>query len=165
MAGLETLEKVIASASLLWRKSGLLAGIIPGGEKYSAAFEKIGFFWVKNQIVTIDDLERKSDSLDIRDVLGLVSQLKEQRGCKVVLLLNDERFRESDEKEFQEQLEKVADVILRFEPTPQEAARIGIDDKNPFCEQFRRNCELLGSSTFEPSKRLKQSGCGYIQNC
>ena len=158
MAGLETLEKVIESAPLLWRKSGLLASIIPGGEKYSAAFEKIGFFWVKNQIVTIDDLERKSDSLDIRDVLGLVSQLKEQRGCKVVLLLNDERFREADDKEFQEQLEKVADVILRFDPTPQEAARIGIDDKNPFCDQFRRNCELLGIVNIRTIKKIEAVG-------
>lgn len=158
MAGLETLEKVVESVPLLWRKGGRFAGIFPGLEKYSAAFEKIGFFWVKNQIVTIDDLERKSDSLDIRDLLGLVSQLKEQRGCKVVLLLNDEQFRKDDEKEFQQQLEKVADIILRFEPTPEEAARIGIDEQNPFFEQFRRNCERLGIVNIRTIKKIEAVG-------
>ena len=156
VAGLETLEGVVDSAPLLWRKSGKLARLIPGVDKYTAAFEKIGFFWVKRQIVCIDDLERKSDSLPMRDVLGLISQLKEQRGCKVVLLLNDERFRDNDETEFREQLEKVADVTLRFEPTPEEAAAIGVDTDAPFHEELRSNCEELGIVNIRTIKKAER---------
>jgi len=156
VAGLETLEGVVDSAPLLWRKSGKLARLIPGVDKYTAAFEKIGFFWVKGEIVCIDDLERKSASLDIRDVLGLISQLKEQRGCKVVLLLNDERFQEQDEAEFSDQLEKIADVTLRFEPTPEEAAAIGVDDDIPFKEQLRSNCQALGIVNIRTIKKVER---------
>lgn len=156
VAGLETLEGVVDSAPLLWRKSGKLARLIPGVDKYTAAFEKIGFFWVKRQIVCIDDLERKSASLDMRDVLGLVSQLKEQRGCKVVLLLNDERFQGEDEAEFREQLEKVADVTLRFEPTPEEAAAIGVDGDVSFREKLRQNCAALGIVNIRTIKKIER---------
>lgn len=156
VAGLETLEGVVDSAPLLWRKGGKLARLIPGVDKYTGAFEKIGFFWVNRQIVCIDDLERKSASLDMRDVLGLVSQLKEQRGCKVVLLLNDERFQGEDEAEFREQLEKVADVTLRFEPTPEEAAAIGIDSDVPFHEKLRQHCAVLGIVNIRTIKKIER---------
>jgi len=136
-------------------KWGVGTRLIPGVDKYTAAFEKIGFFWVKRQIVCIDDLERKSASLDMRDVLGLVSQLKEQRACKVVLLLNDERFQGEDEAEFREQLEKVADVTLRFEPTPKEAAAIGVDGAVPFHEELRQNCAALGIVNIRTIKKIE----------
>jgi hypothetical protein len=156
VAGLETLEEVVEAAPLLWRKSGRLARLIPGVDKYTAAFEKIGFLWVKIQIVCIDDLERKSASLDMRDVLGLISQLKEQRGCKVVLLLNDERFGQDDQAEFRDQLEKVADITLRFEPTSQEAAAIGIDADTSFRDQLRTNCEALGIVNIRTIKKIER---------
>jgi len=154
VAGLETLEGVVESAPLLWRKSGKISRLIPGVDKYTAAFEKIGFFWIKRQIVCIDDLERKSVSLDMRDVLGLVSQLKEQRGCKVVLLLNNGRLQGADEAEFRDQLEKVADVTLRFEPTPEEAAAIGVDGDTPFREKLRQNCSALGIVNIRTIKKI-----------
>lgn len=156
VAGLDTLEGVVDAAPTLWRKSGLLARLIPGVDKYTAAFDKIGFFWVKRQIICIDDLERKSASLDMRDVLGLISQLREQRECKVVLLLNDERFHEADEAEFRDQLEKVADLTLRFEPTPAEAAEIGVDGDLPFHEQLRQNCTALGIVNIRTIKKIER---------
>lgn len=156
VAGLETLDGVVDAAPLLWRKSAKLARLIPGVDKYTAAFEKIGFFWVKHQVVCIDDIERKSASLDMRDVLGLVSQLKEQRECKVVLLLNDERFQGEDEAEFRQQLEKVADLTLRFEPTPEEAAEIGVDGNIPFCEELQQNCTALGIVNIRTIKKIER---------
>ena len=45
------------------------------------------FSAIRNQIVCVDDLERRG-ALPDKDVLGLISYLREQRSCKVVLLLN-----------------------------------------------------------------------------
>ncbi len=156
IASLETLESVVDAAPRLWRKAGVLSKLIPGVEKYSAAFEKVGFFWVKKQIICIDDLERKSSSLEMRDVLGLISHLKEQRACKVVLLLNDEKFQEDDDAEFRSQLEKVADITLRFEPTPVEAAAIGVDPNLPFADRFRTDCEALGIVNIRTIKMIER---------
>jgi len=65
---------------------------------------------VRNQIVCIDDLERVGDGLSIKDVLGLVSFLKDQRKCKIVLLLNNEELQDRAATDFKSQLEKVIDV-------------------------------------------------------
>jgi len=83
---------------------------------------------VRKQIVCFDDIERKGGKLDIGDVLGLASHLKDERKCKVVLILNDEKF--DDEKagrKFRTYLEKVVDVSVLFEPTVEECVELGVD--------------------------------------
>ncbi len=158
-ADLETLDGMVRSAPGLWRKAGAVGKLFPGADKYLSMFEKVGFFWVKNQVVCIDDLERRSKSLDVRDVLGLISHLKEQRGCKIVLLLNDERMEGDDGEEFKNSLEKIADVTLRFEPTPAEAAAIGVDANRPFGDKLRANCEALGVVNIRTIKKIERLGC------
>lgn len=157
-ADLETLDGMVRAAPGLWRKAGTVGRLFPGADKYLSTFEKVGFFWIKNQIVCIDDLERHSKSLDARDVLGLISHLKEQRGCKVVLLLNDERMEGEDREEFEANLEKVADVTLRFEPTPAEAAAIGVDANTSFADKLRANCEALGIVNIRTIKKIERLG-------
>ena len=66
----------------IFRESSLLKG-------FSPAIESLSFLSLNETIICIDDLERKGNSLSIKDVLGLVSLLKEQKKCKIVLLLND----------------------------------------------------------------------------
>ncbi|MEQ3658248.1 MAG: hypothetical protein ABNH21_04720 [Glaciecola sp.] len=76
----------------LGRKSIRVIQGLPYVKNVSLALEAVSFLSLKNTIICIDDLERKGDDLKIRDVLGLVSLLKEQRDCKVVLILNDDSF-------------------------------------------------------------------------
>ncbi|HEX8580356.1 MAG TPA: hypothetical protein VF655_12290 [Allosphingosinicella sp.] len=155
-ADLDTLNGVVKSAPALWRKGGTLARLLPGADKYLSNFEKVGFFWIKEQIICIDDLERKSRNLDLRDVLGLISYLKEQRRCKVVLLLNEEQLAEVEAAEFHSQLEKIGDVTLRFDPTPAEAAEIGINPRSKFCGNLRANCEKLGIVNIRTLKKIER---------
>lgn len=111
---------------------------VPKIKEYVPEFLSRSFFlMVRNQIICIDDLERAGDGLMIKDVLGLVSLLKDQRNCKVVLLLNDEELIDKEAIDFKSQLEKVVDVAMRFEPTPQEAAEIGVDQFVSFQEKLK----------------------------
>ncbi|EIZ8954655.1 hypothetical protein MQ573_000453, partial [Cronobacter sakazakii] len=52
------------------------------------AIEAFSFMSITDALICIDDLERRGKGLDLKDVLGLVSLLKEKKKCKVVLLLN-----------------------------------------------------------------------------
>lgn len=72
-------------------------------------------------------MERKADGITAGDVLGFISYLKEERSCKVVLLLNDEALDGADKVQFTSYLEKVVDINLRFAPTPTEGAKIAMD--------------------------------------
>ncbi len=89
-----------------WRAgAGIIRGI-PVIADYSGLAEKAGFLDVRDQIVCFDDLERMSEHLALKDVLGLISFLKEKKRCKVVLLLNSEALEGQDADDFKEQLEK-----------------------------------------------------------
>ena len=50
----------------------------------------------ENIIVCLDDLERKSDKLDMKDILGLINQLKEEK-CKVILISNKDELSNNKE--------------------------------------------------------------------
>ena len=85
---------------------------------------------IRKQIICIDDIERSGQGLDVSDILGLVSSLRERRGCKVVLLLNEEGLGDARPK-FHEYLEKVVDQAIRFEPTAEEAAAAALNHEDP----------------------------------
>ncbi len=83
--------------SLLARAKGWSKTVL-SLQRVSAVKDKLGdisalwFPSVKQTIVCIDDIERHGDNLSIKDVLGLVSYLKEQKQCKIILILNDEQL-------------------------------------------------------------------------
>lgn len=150
-----TFESGLATIRTNWRKSGWLAAMLPQTDIYASLIAKMGYFSLKAQVVCIDDLERRGASLDIRDVLGLISQLKEEKKCKVVLLLNDKKLGE-DEAEFRIQLEKVADTLIRFEPTSEEAATIGLDSSLPIHGNLSADCIALKIVNIRTIKKLER---------
>jgi hypothetical protein len=106
---------------------------------------------VRDQLVCLDDLERRGKDLRPNDVLGLVSFLSEQRNCKVALILDDEGL---DDTEFETHLEKVVDVSLLNEPSPAMAASIGIDGKDEQHRYFADRCTALGITNIRTINRI-----------
>ena len=101
--------------------------------RVGALIKALGTFYfsmVKDQIICIDDLERRSKTLDVKDVLGLISFLKEERRCKIVLLLNDGELDEESGKAFLAHFEKTVDIHVRFDATSEESAAIGVPLKD-----------------------------------
>jgi len=119
-------------------------------KSFSPAIETISFPSLNDTLICIDDLERIGSNLDIKDVLGLVSLLKEQKRCKIVLLLNDG---EECLENYSKYREKVIDVELKFAPSPEECASIAYaDDK----ENYPRLKELVTSLEIRNIRILKK---------
>lgn len=51
----------------------------------------------KDVIICFDDFERISKSVDIKDVIGLISELKEQKHCKIIIINNNDQLKQNDE--------------------------------------------------------------------
>jgi Cdc6-like AAA superfamily ATPase len=47
-------------------------------------------FFNRNSLIVIDDLERHSAGLSVRDILGVITQLKEERGCQIIIVMNED---------------------------------------------------------------------------
>lgn len=63
---------------------------------------------VSDTVICIDDIERKSDKLSIRDIMGIINDLKLEKSCQVIVILHQERVNDT----FQEYKEKVFDEFL-----------------------------------------------------
>ena len=113
-------------------------------------FEKKDF---KDIIVCFDDFERISDKINFKDVLGLISEYKEQQNCHIVMILNcskmtalaneaqkadDENLEYKElkktnqikedktelEKILSEYKDKIMDYKFYYNPTPEESFSI-----------------------------------------
>ena len=64
-----------------------ITGISVGG--FLSLFSNEDF---QNIIICFDDFERLSNKISLKDVLGFVSQLKEQKKCKIIMILNEQEL-------------------------------------------------------------------------
>lgn len=92
------LASLVKSAEAGGRQLTAYARLTPKVKDYVALSERVLFATMGSQLICIDDLERAGKGLAVHDVLGLVSELKEQKACKVIVLLNAEKSREMARK-------------------------------------------------------------------
>lgn len=119
------------------------------------AVARSAFLLVRNQLICIDDMERVGDGLRPKDVLGMISFLREQRNCRVAILLNDEAMSEPDRADFNRLLEKVVDVSLVYDPSPAEALNIAINGDDEISVQLRKSLGLLGVTNIRVIQKIR----------
>jgi hypothetical protein len=157
-ADLSTLDAFINSNVGSWRQLTRIARSLPVVKKFvgSEVTGLVSFMTIRDQIVCIDDLERKGKNLEIGDVLGLISHLREQRGCKVALILNDEELTENAKNAFEKHLEKVVDVSLVYQPTSSEVVAIAVPGVDATSMLVADRCASLGISNVRVIRRIRQ---------
>ena len=109
---------------------------------------------IRNQFVCIDDVERRGQKLDVSDVLGLISYLREQRNCKIALILNDEQLESEAKRDFDKNLEKVVDLSLAYEPLPSDSVKIAIEGADEQSRYISERCVSLGITNIRVIKRI-----------
>ncbi|HEV7891880.1 MAG TPA: P-loop NTPase fold protein [Pyrinomonadaceae bacterium] len=108
-----------------------------------------------NTLVCFDDLERRGDELSVKDVFGLASVLKEQRGCKVVLILNEEGLGDA-QGEFRLHGEKIIDREIRFSITYEEAFGYVFLPSFPRRDFIKGCCVTLNIENLRTLQRVKR---------
>lgn len=153
-ASLETFKNNTKSLiESLGRQSINLFKGAPIVKSFSPAIETISFLSLNKTLICIDDLERKGKGLEIKDILGLISLLKEQKECKVVLLLNDG---EDGLDDYEKYREKVIDIELAFAPEPKECADIAYSEQTPIYNKLRELTTNLGIRNIRILKKIER---------
>lgn len=118
------------SGSMTWRsrpwKLVKMLPVVPYLNKLEGLAGELSFMAVKDSVVCFDDVERRGSGLSLRDFFGLVTYLKEERNCRVLMIANDQRLDEPSKEELAVLLEKVVDEYIIFKPSHEEAADIGL---------------------------------------
>lgn len=86
---------------------------------------------LKDSLVCLDDLERKQPELPATAVLGLIDELVTQRGCRVVLIYNDDKLADAERAAITSYREKVIDRQVTYAPSLTELRRIVWKDDAP----------------------------------
>lgn len=100
-----------------------LLPLVPFLGKAETLLNELSSSVVRNAVICVDDIERKGAGLSVADIFGLASFLKEERGCRVILIANDRKLEHSDAAAAQIFLEKVVDEHVHFAPTSQEVKK------------------------------------------
>jgi hypothetical protein len=90
----------------------------------------IAYTMVKKAVICLDDIERRGKGLDIKDVLGLIADLVNERNCSVVAILNDKTLDKSDQEIWDDNREKVFTGELRLPATCRQSIGYVYDLKN-----------------------------------
>ncbi len=119
----------------------------------SIGLETIAPHLIKNMIICLDDLERvNSDHFKIDELLGLISSLKEEKRCKVVLIFNEEKI--TPATVYKTYREKVIDIELLFAPSAEEAADLAIPSNLPNYAAIKKFATTLGIKNIRILRRI-----------
>lgn len=77
-------------------------------------FDAMLFGQIKDAIICFDDFERMSNKLDIKDVMGLANQLKLEKNCQVVLILDETKTEGDNKNKYAEYKEKLIDEVIKI---------------------------------------------------
>lgn len=132
--GLKTLEEIQTAIFVelypILKKKGLklasgvgksiIRGIVQIGQagdidKYIADINSGINGWLDYQqlVICFDDLDRRSESLDLRDVFGFINSMVENEGAKILIISNEKKLLE-DENYTSDLREKVIGVSVQF---------------------------------------------------
>lgn len=77
-------------------------------------FDSLMFNQVKEAVICFDDFERMSNKLDIKDVMGLANQLKLEKNCQIILILDEDKAEGENKKKYAEYKEKLIDETIKI---------------------------------------------------
>ena len=117
-------SKELNRAIKVARSTWAFGRLLPKFSNFANAVQYVSELLLKNFIVCLDDIERRSSSLELSTVFGLVSLLKEENNCRVVLIFNEDELKEADQTALKIYREKIIDVEFTYAPTIAENAAI-----------------------------------------
>ena len=137
-------------ARLLKNHPGL-RGVLGPGVAEAVAFDLFG----RDLLVCFDDLERSD--LTLKEVFGLVTHLRDERNCDVIVIVHDERLEGSEAAEFAAHGEKALDLQVTLEPTPGEAFEIAFKGWSEHRDLIRECCLRLAVSNVRLLYRIRST--------
>lgn len=149
-------EKILVEASPLEGNTNWAASIRGVMSKFAGKIgvpEAVTFNLMEKQLIQqgwilcLDDVERMSKNISVEEFMGLINQLKEQKGLKIVLIYNGEEI--ANDSVFESRREKVIDRELAFFPDFADCVRFafgdsGVIESNPeLLSDLERWCRIL----------------------
>jgi KAP family P-loop domain len=155
-----TVETFKSNAAALFKRIGKQSFSflqnLPQPADYASELQALSFLSVRDRLICVDDLERMGQHLLMKDVLGLISDLRDQKGCKVVIILNDDALEGTAKAEFELYNEKVIDRSLEIAPDATDSVRVAVIGDDPALQNLRTALIALGIANIRIIKKIER---------
>lgn len=115
---------------------------VPYLKNLSIGLEALAPHLIRKTIICLDDFERlNTERIKPEEILGLISELKYEKECKVVLIFNEVELHSKET--YQRYREKVIDIELLYAPTAEEACELALPEDLPHRETIKKHAVSL----------------------
>lgn len=129
---------------------------VPSYKGITIPFEVLVQLKNRNKLICIDDLERINNRLILfEDILGVISNLKEEKNCSIVIIFNEEKLGPEGEI-YKRYREKIIDIEIEFSPTPEEAFGLVFDSSLKLSEEIKKNVINLEITNIRLLKKIQK---------
>lgn len=154
-------EGAIKTGRALGSKAALVAAKLTRREDIVS---QLGMAAFKDRLVCLDDLERKGPQLSLGEIFGFAHYLKEDRNCRVAIIVNKEMLEESEKDKLPALIDKTVDVTLSCYTTPTRAAEIGAPGEERHRVLIREFSTLLGVTNIRVLKKAAKLADQLIES-
>ena len=125
-------------------------------KQYATLIASMEYGMVSNYVVCIDDIERKSEALAVKEVMGLVDELAQRKSCKVILVFNEKSLdSDKDKDDFNKYREKVVDIELNYDPPYDENLQCVILSNSAYYDKVLALTKELNIKNIRVIKKIK----------
>ena len=113
-------------------------------DKYIADIDLTSKDWINYDeiVICFDDIDRKSDSLSIKDLLGFINTLVENHGAKIILIANEDTLQKDEN--YIKLKEKIIGISIEFAADIDEAFESIINER--YLENWKVYHKFLNSN-------------------
>jgi len=99
----------------------------------------------KDVIICFNEFERLSPNLEIKEVFGFISHLKENLNCRIVLIMDEDKIIKDEIEVYNKYKEKIVDYEIVLNPPVEENLQIVINKTN-ISKSFKEAIEEFAHS-------------------
>lgn len=108
---------------------------------------------IKDAIICLDDFEGlSSHNLNIEELIAFISELKDEKNCKVLLIFNEEII--DNHSAYLKYKDKLVDIELQYSPSAEEAAELSIPKDLIYGNMLKKHLIALKINNIRILKRI-----------
>ena len=144
------LKTVSEFSEKLKKVTDVVDGVLSEKELFVMMTEKLREY----QFIVLDDLERISESVSLKETLGIVEELKKCNYIKVILVANREALNGENQNVLEEYCEKVIDRVYEINERPEHINYGELSVEAPFLTAFLEKHPVKNLRTIRKAQNL-----------
>ncbi|CAG8999048.1 MAG: hypothetical protein CENE_01012 [Candidatus Celerinatantimonas neptuna] len=136
------------------KKPATLIKDVPIFSNYSRLAESLEYSLIKDYLICVDDIERKGNLL-LKEILGLVDELRTKKRCKIILIFNEDALEKADKEDLKSYREKIIDHELKYMPTIVNNLNIVFSSSYPHISEVEKILTILNCNNIRLLKKIK----------